>query len=154
VAAAAAWVLEKKKSHDSPVGRRGQETQSRSPGPILGRKRPGGRRSHVSLMVNPGRETQSRLARGQPRAGDAVTTRPRPTSGGRHSHNSSEANPGQVVHFSTRSRPSWVMLLKVSNSINQLCKALGERCSHDSPESTPEQETQSRPARGWREMQS
>jgi hypothetical protein len=59
----------------------------------------GGRHSHDSSEANPGWETQSRLARGQPwvgdaprqkdavltrlRAGDTITTRPRPTPGGR-----------------------------------------------------------------------
>jgi hypothetical protein len=43
----------------------------------------------------PGRETQSCLSHGQPRAGDAVTTRPRPTPGGRCSHDSPEANLGR-----------------------------------------------------------
>jgi hypothetical protein len=38
----------------------------------------GGRRSHASLEANLERETQSRLALGQPRVGDVVTARPRP----------------------------------------------------------------------------
>jgi hypothetical protein len=41
------------------------------------------------------RERLSRIAQGQARMGDAVTTCPRPTSGGRHNHDSSEAKPGQ-----------------------------------------------------------
>jgi hypothetical protein len=45
-------------------------------------KAPGARGSHDSPEATPGRETQSRLARGQPRVGDIVTTRPRPTTGG------------------------------------------------------------------------
>jgi hypothetical protein len=40
-------------------------------------------------------ETQSRLVRGQPRAGDAVTTHPRPISSGRCSHDSPKTNLGQ-----------------------------------------------------------
>jgi hypothetical protein len=61
----------------------------------------GGTGSHDLPKAIPGRETQSRLARGQPRAreavttrpghpraGDAVTTRPWPSSGGRRSHDS------------------------------------------------------------------
>jgi hypothetical protein len=44
---------------------------------------------------NPGQETQSCLARGQPRAGDTVTARPRPSLGGRRSHVSPEANLGR-----------------------------------------------------------
>jgi hypothetical protein len=39
-----------------------------------------------------------RLARSQPRAGDSVTTRPRPTPGGRRSHDSLEANLGRRHH--------------------------------------------------------
>jgi hypothetical protein len=62
-------------------------------------ERLGGRRSHGSPEANLGRETQSRLARGQPRAGDVVTTRPMLTSGGRHSHGSSEANPGRETQL-------------------------------------------------------
>jgi hypothetical protein len=67
------------------------------------RPTPGRIRSHDSPEANLGLETQSRPARGQPRAGDAVmtrsagdavTTRPRPTPGGRHSHDSPEANLG------------------------------------------------------------
>jgi hypothetical protein len=67
----------------------------------------GGRRSHGSPKANLGQETHSRVARGQPRAGDAITTRsrpkpqvgyvvmprPRPTSDERCSHVSPEANP-------------------------------------------------------------
>jgi hypothetical protein len=56
------------------------------------------RRSHDSPKTILGQEMQSRLARGQPRAGDAVTTRARPTPGGRRSHDSPEANPGQTAH--------------------------------------------------------
>jgi hypothetical protein len=41
----------------------------------------------------------SRLARGQPRARDAVTTRPRQTSGGRRSHGSPECNLGRAARF-------------------------------------------------------
>ena len=40
------------------------------------------------------------------------------------------------------------MLRKVPNSVDQLCKGPGGRCSHDSPEATPRQETESRLARG------
>jgi hypothetical protein len=46
----------------------------------------GGRGSHDSPEAKNGWETQSRLARGHQRAGDAVTTRSRPTLGERHSH--------------------------------------------------------------------
>jgi hypothetical protein len=56
---------------------------------------PGGIRSHDSLEAILERERLSRIAQGQARMGDAVTTRPRPTSGGRHNHDSSEAKPGQ-----------------------------------------------------------
>jgi hypothetical protein len=40
------------------------------------------------------RETQPRLARGHPRAGDIITTRLRPSPSGTGSHNSSKAKPG------------------------------------------------------------
>jgi hypothetical protein len=81
----------------------------------------GSRRSHDLPEANPEQQTQSRLARGQPRAGvvvttrfraedtittrprqpqvgDAVTTRPRPTLGGRRSHDSPEANRERETH--------------------------------------------------------
>jgi hypothetical protein len=58
------------------------------------RPSPGGRGSHDSPEAIPGRETQSRLARGQPRAGNAVMTRLSPTLGGRRSHDLPEAKPG------------------------------------------------------------
>jgi hypothetical protein len=51
--------------------------------------------SHDSLEDNPEQEMQSRLARGRPRAGDSVMTRSWPTQGGRRSHDSPEANPGR-----------------------------------------------------------
>jgi hypothetical protein len=41
--------------------------------------------------------TQSGLVRGQPREGDAVTTRLMATPGRRGSHDSPEANPGRVM---------------------------------------------------------
>jgi hypothetical protein len=93
--------------------------------------------------------------------GSHETLETRPTSDGRRSHDSPEANLGRETQsqlicgqpwtssaFSTRPRPSWVMLFKVSNSINQLCKALGERCSHDSPKVNLELETQAWLVRG------
>jgi hypothetical protein len=40
--------------------------------------------SHDSPKANLGRETQLRLTRDQPQAGDAVTARPWPTLGGKH----------------------------------------------------------------------
>jgi hypothetical protein len=51
---------------------------------VMTRPRPtmGGRGGHDSSEANLGRETQSRLAQGQPRVGDTVTTRPRPTRAG------------------------------------------------------------------------
>jgi hypothetical protein len=52
------------------------------------------RRSHDLPKAIFGWEAQSPLARGQPRAGDAVTTRTRPTSSGKRSHDSLEANLG------------------------------------------------------------
>jgi hypothetical protein len=68
----------------------------------------GERHNHDSPDANPRRETQSRLTRGQPCAGDivmtrsrptsvgdTVTARPRPTSDRRGSHGSPKANPGR-----------------------------------------------------------
>jgi hypothetical protein len=54
----------------------------------MARLRPslGGRSSHGSLEGGLGQETHSRLTRGQPRVGDTVTARSRPTSGWRHNH--------------------------------------------------------------------
>jgi hypothetical protein len=87
-----------------------------------------------------GRETQSRLARGQPRAGDTVTARPRPlregdavtphprpTSGGRRSH----ASPVAILGRETQSR------LHAS-----LRPSSGGRRSHGSLEATLGRETQ------------
>jgi hypothetical protein len=87
----------------------------------------GERRSHDSPEANPGRETQSRLARGQPRAGDAVTTRPRPTSGGRRNQDSprGQTRAGDTVTTCTRLNP-------------------GGRRNHDLLEGKPGRETQSR----------
>jgi hypothetical protein len=45
------------------------------------RPTPDRRRSHDSPEANLGRETQSRLARGQPRIGDAITAHSRPNLG-------------------------------------------------------------------------
>jgi hypothetical protein len=86
---------------------------------VTTRPRPtsGERRSHGSLETNlrqaahfrltrghlqrsSGWETQSQLARGQPRAGDAITTRPRPTSGGRQSRLARQASGGRRSHGS------------------------------------------------------
>jgi hypothetical protein len=52
----------------------------------------GGRRSHHSPEANLGQEMQSRLARGQPQAGNAATTHSRPTSGWRRNHDLQEDN--------------------------------------------------------------
>jgi hypothetical protein len=127
---------------------------------------------HISLS-----ETQSRLARGQARAGEPVTPRPRPTSGGRRSHASPEANleweiqsrlargqPRTSSASLTRPRASRVMLRKVSNSADPPTNSArpqagdavttrprptsGGRHNHDSPEANLGQETQSRLARG------
>ena len=58
-------------------------------------------------LQGPGRKMQSRLARGQPRMRDTVTTRPRPTRGGRCSHDSSETNLGwETVTTRSRTTPS------------------------------------------------
>jgi hypothetical protein len=104
----------------------------------------GGRCSHGSLEIALGRdnaftarprpslgwETQSRLARGQPRARDAVTLRMRPTLGGRHSHASPKAALRRENTFTACPRlPS------------------GGRHGHGSPEAIPGQETQS--CLGW-----
>jgi hypothetical protein len=66
----------------------------------------GGRRSHASSEAVPGRETQSRLARSQPRAGNTVTAHLSPTSGGRRNHASPEVILGRDTHSRlARGRP-------------------------------------------------
>jgi hypothetical protein len=99
---------------------------------IMTRLRPtsGGRCSHDSPEANPGRETQSRLVRGQPRVGEAVMNRSRPTSDGRRIHGSPEAN------------PEWEMVTTCPRPIS------GGRCSHASPKANPGREMLSRLARG------
>jgi hypothetical protein len=64
----------------TPSGRRSRLVRGQPP--AMGR-----RRSHNSPEANPGREAQSRFARGQPRAG--------PTPAERRSHGSPEANLGR-----------------------------------------------------------
>ena len=54
--------------------------------------------SALSPEANLRREIQSRVVQGQPRAGDTVTTRPRPNTGERGSHDSPDANPGRKTH--------------------------------------------------------
>jgi hypothetical protein len=128
-----------------------------------------GRHSHDSPETNTGRETQSRLARGQPRAVDAVTTRsrptlrerdavtarPRPTPYKQRISDSPETNPG---------RCSGRFLTPPTNSTDQLCKAnrlnnspptkvqkvdrLTNSPSTNSLEDNPRRETWSRLARG------
>jgi hypothetical protein len=66
------------------VPRQGTQTSTKSPS---GEKE-----------ADPGRETQSRLTRGQPRTGDAIITHPRTTSGERCSHDSPETNLGRQTH--------------------------------------------------------
>jgi hypothetical protein len=87
--------------------------------------------SHDSPEVGLGRETQLRVARGQPRGGDAVTARPRPTPGGRRTHGSFEATLGRENTVTAHPRPT-----------------LGGRCSHGLLEANPRRETHSRLARG------
>jgi hypothetical protein len=57
---------------------------------------PRGRGSQDSLEAILERETQSRLARGQPQTEDVLMTRSRPTSDGRHSHDGSGPSPGEI----------------------------------------------------------
>jgi hypothetical protein len=54
----------------------------------------GGRYSRESPKAKLGWQTQSRLARGQFRARQEVTTHPEPTPGGRCSNDSLKATPG------------------------------------------------------------
>jgi hypothetical protein len=69
-----------------------------------------GRRSHDSSEANPGHETQSRLTRGQPRAGNAFPTRLRPVSGQKRISDSPEGVsratlrelPASANHFDPR----------------------------------------------------
>jgi hypothetical protein len=106
-----------RRSHGSLEANRGRETHSplargqlragdaltprpwSTPGAdvVMARLRPisSERRNHASLEANLGWETQSRLARGQPRARHAVTTHSRPSPGGKHSHHLPEANLGR-----------------------------------------------------------
>jgi hypothetical protein len=69
--------------------------------------------------------------------GDAVTTRPRPTSSGRHSHDSSEANlerkkQSRLVRGQSRVREAVTARPRPSP---------GRRRNHDSPEAIPGRET-------------
>jgi hypothetical protein len=92
----------RRRSHDSPkVNLRQRDAVTTRP-----RSTTGGRCSHVSPEtnsrhsqgspeVNPGRETQSRLTRGESQEEDAVTTRPRPTLIGRRGHDLPETNHGR-----------------------------------------------------------
>jgi hypothetical protein len=64
----------------------------------------GRRCSHVSPEATLGRETQSRLAQGQPQARDEVTTRPRPTPNERRSHKSPS---GRCSLDSLEANPRW-----------------------------------------------
>jgi hypothetical protein len=61
------------------------------------------RDTQCSPEANPRRETQSRLAQGQLRARDAVTTRPSLSPGGRHCHDSPETNLGHIASSIIRS---------------------------------------------------
>jgi hypothetical protein len=91
------------------------------------RPTPGGRRSHDSSEANLWRETQSQLARGQHRAGDAVMTRSRPTLGRRCGHGSPEANHGKAAHFRLArghlGRCFGRYPTPLTNSADRLCKA-------------------------------
>jgi hypothetical protein len=60
-----------------------------------------------SPEASPRRDTQSRLARGQPRAGGTVTTRPRPTSIGRHNSDSPEVVSCDAPRATRLSQPLW-----------------------------------------------
>jgi hypothetical protein len=61
----------------------------------VSRPTPGEMHSYGLPEANRGRETQSLIARCQPRTRDTVMARPRPTSSGRQSHASPEANLGR-----------------------------------------------------------
>jgi hypothetical protein len=124
----------------------------------------GGRHSHDSLEANPsdsykvipGRETQSRLARGQPQAGDVITTRPRPNSGGGGIHDSPEANLGWETQSRLARGQFWAgdtVTARWRPTLDKQCisaspEANPGRHSHDSPEAIPGRETQSRLDRG------
>jgi hypothetical protein len=62
--------------------------------------------SHDSSEVNLGRETQSQLARGQSRAGDVVTTRPRSTPEKQHIFDSPEGISGNAPEGAQLRRPT------------------------------------------------
>jgi hypothetical protein len=114
-------------SHDSPEANLRWETQSRL------------------LKATLGQETQLGLARGQPRARDAVTPRPRPTLGERRSHLGQEMlaprpRPPSGLRWETQSR------LGRENTFTACPRPpSGRRCSHSSPKAIPRRETQSRP---------
>jgi hypothetical protein len=103
------------------------------------------------------RETQSRLARGQPRLGDAITTCTRATHVGRRSHDSPEADLGREMPsrlargqprvedaITTRPRPT----SDGRRSHDSIEADIGRRHIHDSPKADLRWETQSRLARG------
>jgi hypothetical protein len=109
--------------------------------------------SHNSSEANPERETQSRLAQDQTRAGDAVAARPRPTPGGRHSHDSPDTNLGRRrshdlsetnLMRETQSRLVRDQPRAADGVTPRLRPSSGGRRGHDSHETKLERETQSR----------
>jgi hypothetical protein len=112
------------------------------------RPTPGGRHNHNSLEANLGRERQSRLVWGQPRARDTSTPRTWPTSSERRSHGYTEANPRrEAPEANPRAGDTITARPRLTLGGRQSWLArptLGGRRSHASTEANPWGETQSR----------
>jgi hypothetical protein len=120
----------------------------------------GRRCSHHSPEANPKRETQSGLARGQPRPRDAVTTCSRSTPGRIWSWlTRGHPRTGDTVTTRPRARDAVTTHPRVGDAVTtrsrivyavttHLWPTSGGRHSHDSLEANPEWETQARLARG------
>jgi hypothetical protein len=102
------------------------------------------KRCSVSPEVNLKWETLFRLDQGQPRMGDVVPSRPRPTSDGRRCSVSSEANLGPETFRLAWGQP------QIGDVVPSRPRpALGGRSSHDSLEASSRREKQSWLARGY-----
>jgi hypothetical protein len=97
--------------------------------------------NHDSPEGDLGRETQPPLARGQPRAGDAVTRHPRLTSG-RRTHSRLARGHPRTHSWLARGRP------RARDAIMALPRHPWAGEGHGSPKDTLARDTQSRVARG------